>query len=170
MLGELGLGVLEIAELLLPAVLQAARDEAVVRLAGVEGAFGADRLIPGALDAQLERAVRALAAVGVLVGGGQRERDLFGLKRLEQPAGDQLIDDGRLDRAAAGRVDVVGARVAAFVVAAFAAVKGVSQGLCKAGANGASCLQHNRRSHSSELALIRTAPAASRQASRRRPL
>ena len=47
---------------------------------------------------------------------------------------------------------------------------GVSQGLCKAGANGASCLQHNRRSHSSELALIRTALAASRQASRQRPL
>ena len=44
------------------------------------------------------------------------------------------------------------------------------QGLCKAGANGASCLQHNRRSHSSELVLIRTAPAASRQASRWRPL
>ena len=51
------------------------------------------------------------------------------------------------------------------------AVGGVSQGLCKAGANGASCLQHNkRRSRSSELALICTAPAASRQASRRRPL
>ena len=33
---------------------------------------------------------------------------------------------------------------------------GVSQGLCKAGANGASCLQHKRRrSHSSELALRR---------------
>ena len=44
------------------------------------------------------------------------------------------------------------------------------QGLCKAGANGASCLQHKRRSHSSELALICPAPAASRQASRQRPL
>jgi hypothetical protein len=45
---------------------------------------------------------------------------------------------------------------------------GLSQGLCKAGANGASCVQHNkRRSHSSELVLICTAPAASRQASRR---
>ena len=42
--------------------------------------------------------------------------------------------------------------------------------LCKAGANGASCLQHKRRrSHSSELAVIRIAPAASRRASRRRP-
>ena len=50
-------------------------------------------------------------------------------------------------------------------------VLGVSQGLCKAGANGASCLQHKRRrSHSSELALICPVPAASRQASRRRPL
>jgi DNA invertase Pin-like site-specific DNA recombinase len=45
---------------------------------------------------------------------------------------------------------------------------GMSQGLCKAGANGTPCLQHTRRtSHSSELALICTAPAASRQASRR---
>ena len=45
---------------------------------------------------------------------------------------------------------------------------GVSQGLCKAGANGASCLQHKkRRSIVSQVALICTAPAASRQASRR---
>ena len=48
-------------------------------------------------------------------------------------------------------------------------VRGVSQGLCKAGANGASCLQHNKRREFSELALIGTAPAASPQASRRRP-
>ena len=86
-LGELGLGVFELAELLLPAVLEAAGDQAVVRLAGVERALGADRLIAGALDAQLERAVRARAAVGVLVGGGQRERDLFGLKRLRAAGG-----------------------------------------------------------------------------------
>ena len=46
---------------------------------------------------------------------------------------------------------------------------GVSQGLCKAGANGAPCLQRKTRSFSSELPLVRTAPAASRQASRRRP-
>jgi hypothetical protein len=48
--------------------------------------------------------------------------------------------------------------------------RGVSQGLCKAGANGASCLRHKRRRRrSSELALICPAPAASREASRGRP-
>ena len=57
LLGELGLGVGELAELLLPAGLEAARDEAVLGLAGVERALGASGVIAGALDAQLERAV-----------------------------------------------------------------------------------------------------------------
>jgi hypothetical protein len=48
-LGELGLGVFELAQLLLPAGLEGASDEAVVRLAGMERALGADRLIAGVL-------------------------------------------------------------------------------------------------------------------------
>ena len=79
-------------------------------------------LIAGALDAQLDRAGRARAAVGDLVGGRERERDLLRRERLEQPAGDQLVDDGGLDRPAAGCRDVVGARVGALVVAALALV------------------------------------------------
>ena len=86
---------------MLPAGLEAAGDEPVLGLAGVERALGADRLVAGALDAQLDRAGRARAAVGDLVGGGERERDLLRRERLEQPAGDQLVDDGRLDRPAA---------------------------------------------------------------------
>ena len=82
MLGELGLGVFELAELGLPAGLEAAGDEAVVGLAGVERALGADRLIAGALDAQLKRAVGAGAALLDLVGGGERERDLLRCERL----------------------------------------------------------------------------------------
>ena len=123
LLGELGLCLGELAELLLPAGLEAAGDQAVLGLAGVERALGADRLIAGALDAQLDRAGRARASVGDLVGGRERQLDLLRRERLEQPARDQLVDHGRLDRPAAGRVDVVGARVAAFVVAALAAVK-----------------------------------------------
>ena len=49
MLGQLGLGVFELAQLVLPAVLEAAGDEAIVRLAGVESALGTNRLLsPGA--------------------------------------------------------------------------------------------------------------------------
>jgi hypothetical protein len=51
LLGELRLGVAEFAELGLPAGLQRAGDEAVLRLAGVERALGADRFIAGPLDA-----------------------------------------------------------------------------------------------------------------------
>ena len=107
----------------LPAGLEAARDEAVLGLAGVERALGAGGLVAGALDAQLDRAGRARAAVGDLIGGGERERDLLRRDRLQQPAGDELVDDGGLDRPAAGRVDVVRARVAALVVAALAPVQ-----------------------------------------------
>ena len=82
LLGELGLGFGELAQLLLPARLEAAGDEPVVRLAGVERALGADRLIPGALDAQLDRAGRARAAVRDLVGSGERQLDL---PRRESP-------------------------------------------------------------------------------------
>ena len=50
-LGELRLGVSEFAELGLPAGLEGAGDEAVLGLAGVECALGADRFIAGPLDA-----------------------------------------------------------------------------------------------------------------------
>ena len=57
MLGELGLGVFELPEFLLPAVFEAAGNQAVVGLAGVERALGADGVVAGALGAELERAV-----------------------------------------------------------------------------------------------------------------
>ena len=86
-LGELGLGVSEFAELGLPAGLEAASDEAVLGLAGVERALGTRGVIAGALDAQLERAVRARAALGYLISRGERDRDLLRRERREQPAG-----------------------------------------------------------------------------------
>ena len=127
MLGQLGLGVLELAELLLPAVLEAAGDQAVVGLAGVEGALGTDRLIAGALDAALERPVGARPAVGVLVGGGERERDLLGRERLEQPLADELIDRGHHDRPAASGLDPVNPRASAVVAGTFLVVMGGHQ-------------------------------------------
>jgi hypothetical protein len=109
LLGELGFCLGELAQLLLPAGFEVSGDEAVVGLAGVERALGTDRVIAGALDAQLRGAGGARAAVGDRVGGGERELELLGRERREQPAGDEFVDDGRVDRAAAGRRDVVGA-------------------------------------------------------------
>jgi hypothetical protein len=74
LLGELGLGFGELAELVLLARLEAAGDQAVVGLAGVERALGADRLVAG-------------AAVGDLVGGSERQLDLPRLECREQSAG-----------------------------------------------------------------------------------
>ena len=84
LLGELGLGFGELMQLLLPAGLEASGDQAVVGLAGVERALGADRLIAGALDVQLDRAGRARAAVGDLIGGSERQLDLPRLECREQ--------------------------------------------------------------------------------------
>jgi hypothetical protein len=117
-LGEFGFGLGELAQLLLPARLEAAGDEAVVRFAGVERALGADRLVPGALDAQRDRTGRARTAVGDLVGGGERQLDLPRCECREQLAGDQFVDDTRLDRPATGCRVMVGTRVGALVVAA----------------------------------------------------
>jgi hypothetical protein len=89
---------------------QVARDETVVRLALVECALGARGVVAGALDPQLERAAGPAAALGDLVGGGERGRDLLRCHRLEQPVGDERVDDARLTRPAAGRRDVVRAR------------------------------------------------------------
>jgi hypothetical protein len=92
---ESGFGVFEVAELLFSSFSRPAGDQAVVGLAGVEGALGADRVVAGAFDAQLERAVGARSAVLELVGGGQCERDLLRRERGEQSVGDELDDPGR---------------------------------------------------------------------------
>ena len=86
-------------------------------------ALGAGGVVAGALDAQLDGPACARVAVGDLVGGGQRQRDLLRRHRLQQQPGDQVVDDAGLDRPARGRVDVIGARVTAVVVAALAAVQ-----------------------------------------------
>jgi hypothetical protein len=56
-LGELGLDVGEFAEFVLPAVLEAAGDQSVLGLAGMERPLGTRGVIAGALDAQLERPI-----------------------------------------------------------------------------------------------------------------
>ena len=56
LLGELGLCLGELLELLLPAGLEAAGDEPVLGLAGMERALGAGGLVAGALDTQLDSA------------------------------------------------------------------------------------------------------------------
>ena len=86
----------------LPAGLEAARDQPVLRLALVKRALGPGGVIAGALDAQLKRAVRSRAARLDLVGGGERERDLLRRQRVKQPSGDEFVDAVGLDRTARG--------------------------------------------------------------------
>src|SRR5436305_5311875 len=88
LLGELGLCLGELAELGLPASLEAAGDEPVLGLADVKRALGTSGVVTGALDAQLKRPVRPRAAVCDLVGRGERDRDPLRPERLEQPTGD----------------------------------------------------------------------------------
>jgi hypothetical protein len=63
-----------------------ARDQPLLRLAGMKRALGPDRVIAGALDAQLDRPGCARAAVGDLVGSGQCQRDLLRRHGFKQAA------------------------------------------------------------------------------------
>ena len=121
--GEFGFGVGEFAQLGFPARLQAARDEPVVGVALVEGAFGARGVVAGPLDAQLDRAGRSRAPVGDRVGGLERERDLLGRDGSQQPLGDGPFDHRAHHAATARRAGAVGAGVAAVVAAVGAAVQ-----------------------------------------------
>ena len=85
--GERGLGLSEVGEPGLPAGLQAAGNQAVLRLAGQEGALGPFSVVAGALDGQLSGPHRPLAPGGDLLGGGQRQGDLRGLDRGQQRGG-----------------------------------------------------------------------------------
>ena len=91
-----GLGLGEGGQLGFPAGLQGAGDEPVLRFGGVEGPFGAVGVVAGAFDGQLGGAAGAGAAVGDLVGGGERERDLVGVQRGQQPLGDDVVDRAAL--------------------------------------------------------------------------
>ena len=102
MAGELGLGVFELAQLLFPAGLERARHQAVVWLALVEGALGAGGVVAGALDPQLDRARSARAAVGDRVSRFERELDLLGRDRGQQPVCHCLLDHPAHDALAAG--------------------------------------------------------------------
>ena len=62
-------------------------------------------------------------AVGDLVGGGERERDVLGRDRLQQPPGDQRVDEDRADLPARWSVDMICTSVRAVVVAALVALK-----------------------------------------------
>ena len=90
-----GLGLGEGGQAGLPAGLEAAGDQPVLRFAGVERPLGAVGFVAGAFDGQLGGPAGAVAAVGDLVGGGQRQRDLVGVQRGQQPLGDRVVDGGR---------------------------------------------------------------------------
>ena len=76
--GECGLGFGHRLELRLPAILQAAGDQAVLGLAGPQGTLGPNRFVAGAFELALESTARALPPLGDLLGRGESERDVLG--------------------------------------------------------------------------------------------
>src|SRR6266542_2769174 len=103
----LGLG--EGGEPGLPAGFQAAGDQPVLRLAGAKGALGPVGVVTGAFDRELSGPADPLAPAGHLVSRGERQRDLLGGQRVQQHAGDRVIDGGGGHRPAGGRGQPVGA-------------------------------------------------------------
>jgi hypothetical protein len=103
----LGLG--EEGEPGLPAGLQAAGDQPVLRLAGAKGALGPVGVVTRAFDRKLSRAADPLVPAGHLIGSGERQRDLLGGQRVQQHPGDRVIDGGGGHRPAGGRGQPVGA-------------------------------------------------------------
>ena len=101
------LGVSELAELGLPAGLEVAGDEPVLGLAGVKRAFGTRGVVAGALDTQLERPVRARAAVCNLVRGGERDRDLLRRERRKERRATSSSTPAALTDRQPGGLDVV---------------------------------------------------------------
>src|SRR5436853_45665 len=83
--------------------------EPVCWLGLAEGAFGPVSLVAGAFDGEFGGAADASVAIGDVVGGGQGERDLGGIQRLEQPVGDCDVDCGRGDGSAGRGGEPIGA-------------------------------------------------------------
>ena len=81
----------------LPAGLQAAGDQPVLRLDLAESALGAVGLIPRAFDGELGGPAGPLVPAGHLIGCGERQGDLPGGQRVQQHPGDRVIDGGRGD-------------------------------------------------------------------------
>ncbi len=104
----------------LPAGLQAARDQTVLRLAGHKRPLGPVGLVAGALHGKLGGPGSPGSPVGDLGGGGQGQRDLLGAHRCEQPLGDRVVQGGCGHRAAAGRGHLIGAGGGALVGSAAA--------------------------------------------------
>jgi hypothetical protein len=69
--GELGFGLLELAQALLPLTLEAARDEAVLGIDSATAAFGTLCLVPGTLGGELPLGERILAIGFEPFGGGE---------------------------------------------------------------------------------------------------
>ena len=104
----LGLG--EGGEPGLPAGLQGAGDQPVLRLDGAEGPLGPVSVVAGAFHRELGGPADPLVPAGDLIGGRQRQGDLLGGQRVQQRARDRGIHAGRGDRPARRRGQPVPAR------------------------------------------------------------
>ncbi|MEH6379004.1 hypothetical protein V7793_32390, partial [Streptomyces sp. KLMMK] len=89
---ELGLGLGQGGELLLPSVLEGAGDQPVLRFDLAEGPLGAVGLVTGALEGELGGSVGTAVALDDLFGGVQGEGDLVVGEGGQQQAGDHAVD------------------------------------------------------------------------------
>ena len=89
---ELGLGVGELAERVLPVALEAAGDEPVLGLDLAVAALGPLGLVLGALDLQPPLLERGVVVLLERLGGVQRGLHAGGGERGQQRAGDRLVD------------------------------------------------------------------------------
>src|SRR5882757_8482303 len=90
--GELGFGLLELAQALLPLALEAARDEAVLGIDSAIAAFGTLCLVPGTLGGELPLGERILAIRLEPFGGGESGFKTGGRKRGEDGACNRAVD------------------------------------------------------------------------------
>jgi hypothetical protein len=90
--GELGFGLLELAQALLPLALEAAGDEAVLGIDSAIAAFGTLCLVPGALGGEPPLGERIVAIGFAPFGGGERGFETRWSKRGENGACNRVVD------------------------------------------------------------------------------
>src|SRR5215472_3175755 len=95
--GELGLGLLELAQALLPFALKTAGDKTVLGIDSAIAAFGALCLVPGTLGGEPALGERIVAIGFEPFGGGESGFKSRGSQRSENGAGNRAVDLHRAD-------------------------------------------------------------------------
>jgi len=95
--GELGFGLLELAQALLPLALEAAGDKTVLGIDSAIAAFGTLCLVPGALGGEPALDERIVAIGFEPFGGGESSFETRWSKRGENGARNRVVDLHRAD-------------------------------------------------------------------------